>query len=80
MAAGMVGIDAAIARIRSYALHRGWKKSRLAAEAGLSDTTLRDFDGDRWNPTAETIRTIEAIIPADFQGMNAIDRATGAAA
>ncbi|MDB5358893.1 MAG: hypothetical protein JWO51_190 [Rhodospirillales bacterium] len=61
-----MGIDQTIARIRSYAVFRGWRKSRLAAEAKMSDTTLRDFDEPDWNPTAETIRRLEAIIPADF--------------
>ncbi len=55
-----------IERIRAFAAARGWTKSRLAREAGMIDTTLRDFHKDSWNPTAETIRRIEAIIPDDF--------------
>ncbi len=59
-------VDHAIARIRAYARHRGWKKSRLASEAGMQDTTLRDFDKEGWNPTADTLRRLEAIVPPDF--------------
>src|SRR5437868_6343268 len=64
-------IDQAIDRIRAFALSRHWRKSRLAAEAGLSDTTLRDFDNPVWNPTAATIRKLERIIPASFPDRHA---------
>ena len=64
-------INQAIARIRAYADSKGWKKSRLAKEAGMIDTTLRDFDKAEWNPTAETLRRLEAIIPNDFVAFGA---------
>lgn len=44
-----------------------WRKSRLAAEAGLPDTTLRNFDGDDWNPTVETLERLEKTIPSGWQ-------------
>jgi len=56
-------IDADIERIRSYARAQNWKKSRLAREAGMADTVLRRFHSDHWNPTAETLRRLEAAIP-----------------
>ena len=59
-------IDGAIARIKAYAAARGWSKSRLAKEAGIGDTTLRHFAQPDWNPTIETLRRLEAIIPAEF--------------
>ena len=59
-------VDDVIRRIRAYAASQGWKKSRLAVEAGMVDTTLRDFDKADWNPTLETVRRLEAIIPNDF--------------
>ena len=62
-------IDGAIARIRAFAKMKGWKKSRLAAEAGLHDTTLRSFDSPGWNPTAETLRRLEAVVPRDFEAV-----------
>jgi 3,4-dihydroxy 2-butanone 4-phosphate synthase / GTP cyclohydrolase II len=61
----MSSLDTAINRIRAYARKQGWKKSRLAKEAGMSDTVLRDFDKPDWNPTADTIRRLEAIIPRE---------------
>lgn len=60
-------IEQTIARIRAFASERGWTKSRLAREAGLQDTTLRHFDRPDWNPTVETLRAIERVIPADWQ-------------
>lgn len=57
----------ALDRLRAYARQKGWKKSRFAKEAGLSDTVLRDFDKPDWNPTIDTVRRLEAIIPVDFQ-------------
>lgn len=62
----MRNIDQAIARVRYFASSQGWTKSRLAKEAGLQDTTLRSFHDPEWNPTAQTLRAIEAIIPSDF--------------
>jgi hypothetical protein len=32
----------------------------------MVDTVLRRFDSDDWNPTVETLRRLEAIIPLDF--------------
>ena len=66
MTDSLIGVDAAIARIRAFATSKGWRKSRLAAEAGMSDTTLRNFDDPCWSPTADTLRRLEAIIPVDF--------------
>jgi ribosome-binding protein aMBF1 (putative translation factor) len=59
--------SAVIARIRAWAAAKGWKKSRFAAEAGLPDTTLRDFDSDDWNPTRNTLERLEALIPKTWQ-------------
>lgn len=60
-------LDTAIERIRAYARAQGWKKSRLAKEAGMSDTVLRGFDQPNWNPTVETLRRLETIIPDKFE-------------
>jgi 3,4-dihydroxy 2-butanone 4-phosphate synthase/GTP cyclohydrolase II len=63
----MSAIDQAVTRIRAFAAAQGWRKSRLAKEAGMQDTTLRNFDDPDWNPTLETVRRLEALIPADFE-------------
>lgn len=60
-------IDQVIARIRAYAASQGWTKTRLAREAGMVGTTLRDFEKPHWSPTANTLRRLEAIIPPDFE-------------
>lgn len=60
-------IDQTIARIRAFAAANGWTKSRLAKEAGINDTTLRNFHEPDWNPTTDTIRELEAIIPQEFE-------------
>ena len=62
----IVNVDKAIARIRAYAASRSWTKSRFAHEAGIIDTTLRDFHKSDWNPQADTLRRLEAVIPSDF--------------
>jgi ribosome-binding protein aMBF1 (putative translation factor) len=59
-------VDQSIHRIRAFAAAKGWKKGRLASEAGLNDTTLRAFHDPDWNPTADTLRQLEAIIPQTF--------------
>jgi ribosome-binding protein aMBF1 (putative translation factor) len=55
----------AIRQIRSFAEKKGWRKSRLAKEAGIRDTTLRNFDSPHWRPTIETIERLEALIGKD---------------
>ncbi len=58
---------AAIARLRAWASAKGWTKSRFAGEAGLVDTTLRNFHAPSWNPTVETLEKLEAVIPDGWQ-------------
>ncbi len=62
----MSAVDQAVTRIRAFAAAKGWRKSRLAREAGMQDTTLRNFDDPDWNPTLDTVRRLEALIPGDF--------------
>jgi ribosome-binding protein aMBF1 (putative translation factor) len=62
-----MSVDATIARIKAFARQKRWSKSRLAVEAGMADTVLRRFDQPDWNPTVETLRRLEAMIPAGFR-------------
>lgn len=62
-----MSIEHTILRIRRYAAGQQWSRTRLAREAGLPHNTLKAFDLQTWNPTADTLRKLEAIIPADFQ-------------
>jgi hypothetical protein len=62
-----MSVDVAIARIRAYAHQKRWSKSRLAIEAGMTDTVLRRFDHRDWNPTVGTLRRLETLIPPEFE-------------
>ena len=62
-----MNIDALMANARSSAARLGWSKTRLAREAGMSDTVLRDFDRASWNPTAKTLRRLLATLDAGLQ-------------
>ena len=66
----MTDIDLTLQRIRAFAAAKGWTKSRFAGEAGLCDTVLRHFNKDRWNPTVQTLRALEAVIPSDFTAVH----------
>lgn len=59
-------IESTINRIREYQKASGLTKFRLSCLAGIAEGSLRRLDDDDWNPTADTLRAIEAIIPADF--------------
>jgi len=59
-------VDDAIFAIRAYARVRGWTKSRVAVEAGLADTSLRQFWLDTWQPRPDMLRVLHALIPPDF--------------
>jgi len=59
-------VDRCIARIRAYAAHRGWSCNRLAAEAGIRESTLRGIRRVDWNPHMATLRKLEAIVPMGF--------------
>lgn len=66
-----MSIQQTIERIRTFAAAKGWKKGRLAREANVNKTTLRDFHNETWNPTAETIKKLESVIPDDFTSARA---------
>lgn len=59
-------IDSCIQRIVRFADSKGWRKARLAKEADVQSSTIRHLGNDDWNPTASTLRKLEAIIPHDF--------------
>lgn len=59
--------DDSIDRIRAWRKAAGWSINRLGSECGLNESTLRDIDGKGWNPRAETLRKLEAVIPAGWQ-------------
>lgn len=62
-----MSIQQTIERIHHFAASKGWKKYRLAREAKLNKTTLRNFDSVEWNPSRKIIERLESIIPSDFE-------------
>jgi hypothetical protein len=58
--------DATIAAIQAYARHKRWTRYRLAKEAQIGQTTLRDFYRPNWNPSLDVVRILYALIPPDF--------------
>jgi ribosome-binding protein aMBF1 (putative translation factor) len=61
-----MSIDANLNRIRAWRHHKGFAIYRLATMAGVNEAAIRKIDSPEWNPTANTIRKFEAVIPADF--------------
>jgi len=60
-------IDHVLDRIRAFALQGKLTRAELARRAGLSEDALRDLYEPSWNPTAETLRQVEALVPDDFR-------------
>jgi 3,4-dihydroxy 2-butanone 4-phosphate synthase/GTP cyclohydrolase II len=59
-------IEATIERVRAFARAKGWGRYRLAKEAGLSVNACMRMSDPSWSPRADTLRKLEALIPADF--------------
>jgi 3,4-dihydroxy 2-butanone 4-phosphate synthase/GTP cyclohydrolase II len=57
-----------IDRIRRLVTEGGMSRSGLARAAGLHANTLREIDAPDWNPTAETLRKLEAVLFASDDG------------
>lgn len=61
----MMTYEAATARLFSYMEYAELSPKRLAAMAGLSPRVMLRSRG-RWNPTFDTLKKLEAVLPADF--------------
>jgi len=72
--------DDSIDRIRAWRKSAGWSINRLGSECGLNESTLRDIDNPDWNPRAETLRKLEAVIPPGWQPGDKAPAAEGEAA
>lgn len=59
-------VDAILERVRAFRRARGWSINRLAGEAGMPESTIRDMDAADWSPTVATLRKLEALIPKSF--------------
>jgi len=56
--------DAVIRRVRAFLAESGTSRAALARAAGLHPNSLRAIDRPDWNPTAETLRRLEAALDA----------------
>lgn len=62
----MMYTDYAIKRIKTYLKQKGVAKIRLAASAGIPESSLRNVGSNKWNPTSETLKKLEGALPDDF--------------
>jgi hypothetical protein len=61
-------VTQAVARVRAWLFANErptWRT--LAVAAGVDEKTLRLAARDSWNPTANTLQKLEALIPPDWQ-------------
>jgi 3,4-dihydroxy 2-butanone 4-phosphate synthase / GTP cyclohydrolase II len=59
-------IELSITRVRAYARVCGMTLRELARHAGLDSNALLRMEETNWNPTADTLRRVENVIPANF--------------
>jgi len=57
-------VQKSIDEIRAYWKGSGKSRWRLAEDAGLGRTTLRDIDKPDWSPSVATMRKIQALMEA----------------
>jgi len=65
--APMLDIDKSIHRIQAFAVETGKSPAQFAAEAKIPASTARDLLSGRGNPTRDTIRAMESVVPRDFR-------------
>lgn len=61
-----MSVQHSISRVRAFMKAEGLSRRALAEKAKIGDTTIRNIDEPDWNPTAETLTKLEAVIPAEF--------------
>lgn len=60
-------VDQSKSRVRAWLTNTKGPKARIAADAGIDEKTIRLAIKGKWNPTAETLAKLEALIPQDWQ-------------
>mgnify|MGYP001811198888 FL=1 len=68
-------IDQTIDLITRYVASGAESKNGFAARAGVGEATLRKLGAADWNPTADTLRKLEAALPADFARLSSDEAA-----
>ena len=56
--------ESTITRVREAIASGSMTRAALARAAGLHANTLRDCGDEDWNPTAETLRKLDAFLDA----------------
>ena len=62
----MLYIEAAIHRIRQYALTNGVSGLALSKRSAVAEGSVRNLHKPDWNPNLKTLRRLEACVPHDF--------------
>lgn len=60
-------VQLTVSRIRAYVAAQNISNRKLAEQAGVAETTVRNINKPDWNPTAETIERLERLIPRSFK-------------
>ena len=58
----MTDVDSILSRIRLWAGARHGRKAMLVRETGLRAATLSGMPDPAWNPTADTLRKLDAAV------------------
>lgn len=59
-------IAAALARVRRWLASTDMPRGEIAARASVDEKTLRLAARPAWNPTANTLARLEAVIPPEW--------------
>ncbi len=59
-------VSRAVARVQRWLASTDLSRAEIAARASVDEKTLRLAARATWNPTANTLARLEAIIPADY--------------
>lgn len=62
-----MGINQVINRIRSWQIDRGVSISHLARQSKVSRRTLCGLHDPGWNPRADTLEKLEAVMPPNYR-------------
>ena len=66
-------IPAALARVRRWLATTTLPRGEIAARASVDEKTLRLAARDSWNPTANTLARLEALIPPNWSADHPVE-------
>lgn len=59
-------VSVSVARVQAWLAATDRSGAEIAAEAGVDEKTIRLAKQPEWNPRADTLGKLEALVPADF--------------